>query len=324
MKYSFVVMMLALLFAHSLHAGAKAGDCVAQHYDAIVLPLRPTHINESTQVAGTTSHHRAGLWSQQEGLQELPLPPDFYNSEGLGLNNAGHVIGVVYDRGFAKHQAFTFANGNLTLLPGEQFTPHWISDSDEIAGEAIVPQKSTTGPMLWTKGSAAPLGGCCGGTATSVNNRGQVVGDIYDKEGQYHAFFWDESRGIQPIGPSDRYSSAIAINDDGHVLVQAFSENYLYSEGKLRQLDLAPGYPSQPRGLNNCDVIVGSFGPFADASRAFLWESSQGFRDLNNLLAPGSGWKLKAATSINDKGEIVGWGDYKQLENTGFLLVPRR
>jgi hypothetical protein len=324
MKYSFTVMMLALLSAHPSYAGAKTGDCVAQHYDAIVLPLRPSHINESAQVAGTTSHHRAELWSKQEGLRELPLPPGFYNSEGLGLNNSGHVTGVVYDRGFAKHQAFTFANENLTLLPGEQFTPHWINDSDEIAGEAIVPQKSTTGPVLWAKGSATPLGGCCGGTATSVNSRKQVIGDIYDKDGQYHAFLWDSSRGIQLIGSSDGYSSAIALNDEGHALVQAFSESYLYSDGKLRKLDLAPGYPSQPRALNNCDVIVGSFGPFADASRAFIWESSLGFRDLNNLLVPGSGWKLKAATSINDKGEIVGWGDYKELDNTGFLLVPHR
>jgi probable HAF family extracellular repeat protein len=324
MKYSFAFIMLSLLPVQPLYAGDKAGNCVAQHYDAIVLPLRPSHINDSGQVAGTTSGHRAGLWSKQEGLHELPLPAGFYNSEGVGLNNSGHMTGVAYDRGFMKHQAFMFANGSLTLLSSEQSVPHWISDSDEIAGEAMVPQKNMTGPVLWTKESATPLGGCCGGTAMGVNSRRQVVGDIYDKDGQYHAFLWDTARGIQSIGPSDRYSSAIALNDEGHVLIQAFSESYLYSEGKLRQLDLSPGYPRQPRAFNNCDVVVGSFGPFADANHAFVWESSQGFRDLNDLIAPASGWKLKAATSINNNGEIVGWGDYKDSENTGFLLVPGR
>ena len=30
-------------------------------------------------------------------------------------------------------------------------------------------------------------------------------------------------------------------------------------------LDRSSQYPSQPRAINNCDVMVGSSGPFADA-----------------------------------------------------------
>jgi hypothetical protein len=87
-------------------------------------------------------------------------------------------------------------------------------------------------------------------------------------------------------------------------------------------VDLSSRYPSQPRAINNCDVIVGSFGPFADAERAFIWDKSGGFRDLNTRIASDSGWTLESANSINDHGEIVGRGDYKGQDDTGFLLIP--
>jgi len=317
----------------------NSASCIAEHYRVVPLPLRPAHINDARQVAGTTSGHRAALWSEQSGLRELPLPAGFYNSEGVDVNSSGHVTGVVYDRAFSQHQAFTFANDKLTLLPGEQSRSYGISDSDQVAGESLVsgtaipgttisgttiPGKTITGPVSWTNNTIRSLGGCCGGSARSVNKNGDVIGDVYDTAGRYQAFLWNASRGIQPIGPPDGYSSAIAINAQGHVVVQAFPEVFLYAGRSLTRLDLSPRYPSQPRAINNCDVAVGSFGPFADAERAFIWEKSRGFRDLNTLIAPDSGWKLEAATSINDHGEIVGWGDHKGEDDTGFLLIPER
>src|ERR1035441_4716418 len=200
MKHSVIVAMtLTLAAAQYLRAGPKGEGCAAQFYDVIVLPFRPTHINDFRQVVGTTSVHRAGLWSEQEGFRELPLPSGFYNSEAAGVNNSGHVAGVAYDRGFTKHQAFTVANGSLTLLPNEQSRAYGINDLDEMVGEALIPDTAATGPVLWTKKSTTPLGGCCGGVATGLNNHGQVVGDIYDKTGRYQAFLWDETHGIQPI-----------------------------------------------------------------------------------------------------------------------------
>ena len=88
------------------------------------------------------------------------------------------------------------------------------------------------------------------------------------------------------------------------------------------RLKLAAKTPSRPRALNDCDVIVGSFGPFSDASRAFVWEKSQGFQDLNSLVPGSSGWKLESATGINNRGEIVGKGDWNHEDNSGFVLIP--
>jgi uncharacterized membrane protein len=320
----FVVATLLVVPGKLLMGQASSASCIAENYKVIALPLRPAHINEARQVAGTTAVHRAALWTEKSGLHELPLPGGFYNSEATAVNNSGHVTGVVYDRTFSEDRAFAFANNILTLLPGQQSHAYNISDSDEVVGESLLPGKTTTGPVFWTRNKIRSLGGCCGGSARGVDKNGEAIGDVYDENGRYHAFLWTARRGLQPIGPPGRYSSAIAINAQGHVVVQAFSEVLLYAGGSLTRLELSSRYPSQPRAINNCDVIVGSFGPFADAERAFIWEKSRGFRDLNTDIASDLGWKLESATSINDHGEIVGRGDYKGQDGTGFLLIPER
>jgi hypothetical protein len=127
---------------------------------------------------------------------------------------------------------------------------------------------------------------------------------------------------MQSIGPPQEYSSAIAINVRGHVLIEAPSGALFHAEASSTRLKLAAKTPSHPRALNDCDVVVGSFGPFSDASRAFVWEKSQGFQDLNSLIPPDSGWKLESAAGINNRGEIVGKGDSKHRDNSGYLLIP--
>jgi probable HAF family extracellular repeat protein len=318
-----VAAFLAVVPAPFLAAQSTGKQCVAEHYQLIPLPMRPARINDAGQIAGTTSAHRAALWSEKEGLKQISVPSGFEIAEALGLNRAGNMIGVATTTDANKRRAFIFQNGKLTLLPGEQSKPAAINNNDEIAGESSISGKVATAPVLWKGQTPVDLGACCGGTATGINNQGQVVGQIYDAEGLYQAFLWDKAHGIQRIVPDGDYSSAIAINDAGHVIVQAFPRILLYKDGKLTPLELSPKFRSQPRDFNNCDVIVGSFGPHSDALRAFVWEKTSGFHDLNERIPPGSGWKLEAATGINNRGEIVGWGDYKGNEQSGFLLVPQ-
>jgi probable HAF family extracellular repeat protein len=304
-------------------AQPAAARCVVAQYQVVAVPIQPAGINDAGQVVGTTATHRAALWTAGADVHEIPLPAGFYNSEAIAINNRGHILGVAYDRLLSKHQAFIFANGAVTLLGGEQTRASRINESDQMVGESLVPGTKTTQPVLWTKNAQRPLGSCCGGSAISINNHGEAIGNAYDDQGRYHAFLWTQASGIQLIGPPDRFSSAVAGNDLGHVVVTAFPDVFLYSAGTLGRLDLSHKYPSHPHAINDCDTIVGSYGAYFDADRAFVWSKTLGFQDLNSLIPADSHWKLESAASINGRGEIVGRGDSKGKDNGGFLLIPK-
>jgi probable HAF family extracellular repeat protein len=300
---------------------ANAHNCVAEHYKVMALPFSPSHISDSGQIAGTTSRRRAALWSESAGLEEVALPTGFSKAEGISVNRAGDLVGVATNADSSKRQAFRYRKGQLSLLPGGQSKPLAINDVGEIVGESVLAATGRSGPVLWRKQSAVDLGACCGGTATGINNRGKVIGDVYDRTGSYQPFLWDKATGMHPIKASGEGTASVAINDAGHVVIESFPHALLYADGKLVSLELSAKYPSHAKAINNCDIVVGAFGPFSDAFRAFLWGKTIGFRDLNTLIAD-PGWKLEMATSINNRGEIVGYGDHGKDEDAGFLLIP--
>jgi probable HAF family extracellular repeat protein len=316
-------ILIPLLAALSIALFAQNPPCTAEHYKIVAIPIVPAAINDSGVIAGTTPNHKTAVWSDEKGVTQIPLPPAFRMAEAVGINASGHVISLASNNS-SQRRAFVYRNGKLILLPGIQTKATAINNDGIISGEAVLHGKAASAAVIWEKQSAIDLGGCCGGTATSLNNHGQVVGQIYDANGRYNAFLWDRVQGLQHIGPPSAFSSAVTINDAGHIVIQEFTRHgvLLYADGKLTPLELSPKFPSRPRAMNGCDAIVGSFGPFADVERAFLWEPTRGFRDLNNLIPQDSGWKLEAATGINAKGEIVGWGDYQHTDNAGFLLIP--
>src|SRR4029077_15396332 len=149
-----------------------------------------------------------------------------------------------------------YENGKITLLPGDSAKALGVNDSGDVVGESKVKGKVPTTPVLWKSGSVTDLGACCGGVASAINNAGQVVGYLYDSQGNYRAFLWDQAHGVQYLGEPDSYSSAVAINNSGHVLVQEFEKGvFLYKgEGKPIRLVTSNGNPADVRGMNEEDV----------------------------------------------------------------------
>jgi len=156
----------------------------------------------------------------------------------------------------------------------------------------------TAGPqaphaVLWEKdGSPINLGSLVsGGTINipgAVNDRGEVVGGSQSADGNPHAFLWTKSTGMHDLGtlPGDFFSTAPCchtINDEGQVV--GFS-------------------------------IPGPLG----SGRAFLHQNGV-MTDLNTLIPAGSPWYLQAALSINDAGEIAGYGTING-ETHAFLAKP--
>jgi uncharacterized membrane protein len=228
----FVVAILAVAPACFVMGQTNGARCIAAH-KVVALPLRPADVNEARQVAGTTIGHRAALWTEQSGLRTAAARGFLQLRSHCSKHFWSRHRSCLRSR-LQRASSFYLANNALTLLPGEQSHPHTISDSDEVGGESLLPGKTTTEPVLWIGNTIRLLGGCCGGSAKGVNNDGEAIGDVYDENGRYQAFLWTASRGLRSIGPPDRYSSAIAINAQGQVVVQAFSELFSpQAEGSL-------------------------------------------------------------------------------------------
>jgi YD repeat-containing protein len=73
-------------------------------------------------------------------------------------------------------------------------------------------------------------------------------------------------------------------------------------------------------GLNDSGVIVGSRNlAQGGTSSAVMFDPQIGWKDLNELIAPDSGWNLQYATAINNEGQIVGRGLHNG-QNAAFRL----
>ena len=311
------ILQSALLLAAASAAFAQPSAVPQPVYQLTQLPLRPLAISNSGWIAGATTDQHAAVWNPKAGLRRIPLPAEFTFSESTSINSHGGAAGTATTADSARRVAFAFRDNKLTILPGEQSRANAINEEGYVVGQSILPGTKSIGPVEWGERPAG-FDICCAGSARAINAQGTVVGDTYDREGRYHAFMSGPQGPRLLTASGEQYSSALAINTRGNVLIKATPGGlFLYSSGNMQAIEMPK---ASPRAMNNDDVVVGSFGPNPDAQRAFVWDKVHGLRDLNSLIAPGSGWTLEVATSINDRGEIVGWGDHNGVENAGFVL----
>jgi probable HAF family extracellular repeat protein len=277
-------------------------------------------ISDSEWVAGTTQDQHAATWNSKSGLYRIPLAAEFTFSECADINSRGEAVCTASTANASHRVAFVLRNNDVAFLPGEQSRANGINDEGEIVGQTMLPGSKVTGPVLWKNNSPIDLKICCAGSARDINAQHLIVGNTYDKQGRYHAFVWDAVNGPHLLTvPGEEYSSPLALDSRGGILLKATPGGlFLYSGGRLVAVDLPKG---TPRAMNKDGIVVGSFGKNPDAQRAFVWDEAHGMQDLNNLI-PATDWKLEVASSINERGEIVGWGDHRGVENAGFLLRP--
>jgi probable HAF family extracellular repeat protein len=253
-------------------------------------------INDQDQVAGTLLR----AFGSQNGVLYATQAFIWQNgkmqvlgglSEGLGINNAGQVVGD------SDGQAFLWTAGGTNGDP--------------------------TNPQL------LPLG--IDGEAVGINNAAsvQVVGYIHigTPSGAIdHAFVW-QNGVTQDLGTltGGLNSTAAAINDSGWIV--GWSDNsagkryaFLDSAGTMQDLGTLGGTGSLANGINDSGLVVGSADTAASVPHAFLYTSGA-MQDLNGLIPAGSGWVLQSANGINASGQITGYGVING-QTHAFLLTP--
>lgn len=322
MKPAAALLAAFLWAALAVLAGPKKDAPAAPAYDIVELPLQPAAINQDGLVTGAQVDERAGskaaVWNAEGGIRILGSLPDLPNGRGTAINSEGAVAGYATSFSSQGSRAFIYRDGKLRELP-HGTRVYAINDSGTVAGESYAPGKS--GPTVWHDAIPSVMPNCCGGVARAIDNHGLVAGDIYDQQGRYHAFTWDEKHPPQLLPFTDDASSVRAINHAGHMIIYT-PTGHLLVKGPSKTRIGSPD--TSALALNDHDQVVGSYGPNPFAPKAFYWDEQHGRIDLNQAIPPNSGWKLERALGINNRGQIVGTGDLHHEENAGFLLQPRK
>lgn len=216
------------------------------------------------------------------------LPGDFA-SIAYSNNDNGAVIGVSYTTGTTYH-GFLWQNGSmisLGSLGGSQIQPVAINDATEIVGEATT-VSGATHAFLWQNGSMTDLGVLAGGTSSTadgINAGGVTVGRSSDSTGLEQAVEW---KG----GQIERLCNLLTNTSGG------------------------------ANGINDQGFMVGWSGYSASSiPTAVLWANG-GIYNLNAFLPSNSGWTLADAYSINDSGQISGWGYYNGAVTNFKITLP--
>jgi probable HAF family extracellular repeat protein len=211
-----------------------------------VIGFSETGVTDTTCNAPQVKRFTATIWDARRNPRALsPLSGDTV-SFGFGINNLGQAVGTSGscaktvtppNAPSGEHAVLWNANGTVTLI-----------DTSALPG-------------------AAPNGN---NIATSINDRGDVVGTAEFADGTIHSFLWSDGR-IRDLGMPDGDFVAVAgccstLNNRGEVVGFAFP------------------------------------GPTGDG-HAILWLAN-GPVDLNTLVPAGSPF-LTGAYSINDAGEIA-------------------
>jgi probable HAF family extracellular repeat protein len=257
-------------------------------------------------------------WDAAHGMRTLGYLPGGDYSAAFSINNAGQVVGYSNTSTHLMGFLWTAASGATSLPPlatDDSCKAFAINSSGEVVGSSS--GSKGTRAVVWV-GSAIQNIGTLPGDSTSeaygINSSGQVVGKS-SGNGKDHAFLWSNGR-MRDLGVLPHQTNSIAqfINDAGQVV--GFSSGplgtlaFLWDRTQgMQNLGTLPGGDySQANGVNSAGVVVGTSGN-ALSTHAFIWDASNGLRDLNGLVSKNSEVSLAGATAINDRGQIVAYGN---------------
>jgi probable HAF family extracellular repeat protein len=307
--------------------GADCPDCNSEaasagaYGDVAILSETAVTDPNGEDFCGFGTHRQclAATW-KRGALRALPTLQGGDNSQAAWVNNRAQIIGysengtfdatcttatpfqvtqfeaVIWDRNGEIRQLQPLKGDTVAFGFGINDEGQAIGSSGLCSNTALPP--FVGGPqaahaVLWDQdGSPHDLGGLVRGAAINlpggINERGEVVGGAQSSNGAPHAFLWTQETGMQDLG--------------------ALSGDFLSA---------APCCHT----INNKRQVVGFSipGPLG-SGRAFLWENGV-MTDLNTLILSDSPWYLLEATSINDAGEIVGWGTINGNVHA-FLATP--
>lgn len=222
---------------------------------------------------------------------------------------------------------YNVTNLSATVPGASDFVGYDINNSGEVVGYSLLPGCCTgaIGPMLISGGNAILIGALPGGgnygTANSINDSGQIVGNSTNGTAE-RGFLYSNGVMIDigDLSGGQDGSRATGINDFGVVVGSSYSAVGIravsFENGLLKDLGTLPSESegSAAYAVNNAGQIVGQSSR-STTSHAFLYENGSMF-DLGVL----PGHYRSSASSINNLGQVVGTSqEVGSASGTAFL-----
>jgi probable HAF family extracellular repeat protein len=298
---------------------------------------------EGYPCTGLVSGQHAFSWTASGGMKDLGTLSGATVSGAIGVNDSGTVVGYSNVKGqiatnfSAVQWSSTGAITNLgTLWGGSSSAAFQINSAGEVAGDSFL-SSGVANATSWTSKKIKNLGALSKAIFTAglaINDNGYIVGESvfgYGPPFTSHGFQYNGSTmkdlgtltgGVTSMANAINTAGVIVGQSDGTSTRGSWHAVLWNTAGKIQDLGVIPGGNySIAFGVNDSSVVVGYGNLSNNAAHAMVWTSTGGMKDLNSLIPAGSGWVLINANSINNVGQITGYGT-KGGNNHAFLLTP--
>jgi len=316
----------------------------AERYDVVSLPFIPFSdtggeaLSDRGVVAGGIANPDGSVslaaWSEGV-LTDLGVPPglpspDFSKPRVFGINNAGTIVGTVHtSAGELPSRWFIHDGGRFTVLPLADATDRGgaaigINDRGQVVGYNRTSSNRLRG-WLWSAGaySRLPVPGT-NTAALGINASGTIIGNRsfrFMRRVLTGRFGYRGERGYVLSHGAPQYLTGFvyAINDAGEAAGGSTANGKpratVFKNGSATVI---LGLPSYAVGINSSALVVGYYhaaGP--NRRHLFAWSAHAGAFDLTP-----EGYASAEAAAVNDRGDVLGFGETLSGENKYFLLRP--
>jgi hypothetical protein len=273
-----------------------------------------------------------GEWSKGV-LTDLGTPPGlsggFNRVRPFGINNSGAIVGTIYtSAGPVPSRTFIYNGGRFMVLPLVDPTDGGgaaigINSRGEVVGYDNTSSNSVKG-WLWSNGaySSLPVYGT-DTAALGINSSGTIIGNrtltFIQRLLAGHYCCAGESGYVVSHGTTEYLTGYLmAINERGEVAGASTSRAdgtaTVFKNGIATSI---LSLPSCGFGINSSADIVGVYRPTEANRHAFFWSPQSGAFDVTP-----AGYRYALAAAINDRGDILGYGETLSGTLQYFLLTP--
>ncbi len=306
---------------------------------------RGNDLNDQGQVVGwsETEQHvaRAFVWDRGV-MRELKIR-NAREAMAVSLNNKGEISGSALIDG--KRRTFVWLKDRtidlgiiddhpVLGLPGNFIAGGRINESSQVVF-SLQDDQGEKRTAIWAAGVTSFPYAASEGVSTvgiAVNDRNEIAGQMFSWKPDVTSsvFLWRNGELENLGGLGGARASATRINNQGVVAGWALPKDhdlkqaraFVYQNQAMLDLGTLGGRASRAYGLSDQGVVVGYSYAEDGKPSAFIWSKSSGsMQDLNEMIAPSSGWRLTVAKAINRHGQILTQG-FRDGQNRALLLNP--